>query len=177
MTLSPSSLIRTLTRPRSEGASREAPPRLLLVDDEPSIRAFLMRAMSLVECEVVVAGNGPEAIVLYERTPSIDLLLSDLMMPGMNGLELGRRLQRLTPDLKVLYLTGYSDALFEERPILGANEAFVDKPITPRGLHEAISQALFGHLNGLTRRERTVKPVRAPLAAPAGAGDQQTAWI
>ena len=175
MTLSADALIRTLIRPlmRAEATSPKT-PRVLVVDDEPGIRAFLMRAMALVECEVVVAANGPEAIVLYDRTSPIDLLLSDLMMPGMNGLELGRRLQRLTPDLKVLYLTGYSDALFEERPILGANEAFVDKPITPRGLHEAVSQALFGHLNGLIRRDSRVKPV---LALPGAPAEQQTAWV
>ena len=158
---------------RADAPSPSA-PRVLVVDDEPGIRAFIMRAMSLVVCEVIVAANGQEAIGLYDRTLPIDLLLSDLMMPGMNGLELGRRLQRLTPDLKVLYLTGYSDALFEERPILGANEAFVDKPITPRGLHEAVSQALFGHLNGLIRRDSRVKPV---LALPGAPAEQQTAWV
>ena len=172
MTLSPNALFRTLTRPRTrdERPSR-AVPRLLVVDDEPNIRAFLMRAMSLVDCEVVVASSGPEAIQLFDRTSPIDLLLSDLMMPGMNGLELGRRLQRLTPDLKVLYLTGFSDALFEERPILGSNEAYVDKPISPRGLHEAVSQALYGHLSGLPRREDGPEP------RPALPSAQQTAWV
>lgn len=128
-------------------------PRILVVDDEPGIRAFLMRALAPIECEIVVAVNGPEALQLFERAAPIDLLLSDLMMPEMNGLELGRRLQQRSPDLPILYLTGYSDALFEERPLLGANEAFLDKPVSPRGLHEAISMALYGHLGGLTKRD------------------------
>ena len=130
-----------------------------------------MRALSLVECEIVVAVNGPEAIQLFDRMAPIDLLLSDLMMPGMNGLELGRRLQQLAPDLKTLYLTGYSDALFAERPLLGANEAFVDKPVTPKGLHEAVSLALYGCLGGLDRRANTPRP------KPEVSSEQHTAWV
>jgi hypothetical protein len=51
--------------------------------------------------------------------------------------------------MKVLYITGYSDRLFSERSVLWQDEAFVDKPISPAGLCEAVSQALFGHTRGL----------------------------
>lgn len=104
---------------------------------------------------------------MFERSAPIDLPVSDLMMPVMNGLELGRRPQHVTPDLPILYLTGYSDALFDERPILGANEAYVDKPISATGLYEAISMALHGRLGHLRRRD-VVKP--AALV-------QHTAWV
>jgi two-component system cell cycle sensor histidine kinase/response regulator CckA len=117
-------------------------PRILVVDDEPGIIAFLVRSLSQVDCEIIIAASGAGAIRQFDAAAPVDLLLSDLMMPDMNGLELGRRLQALTPDLKVLYLTGCSDALFGERPTLGANESFVDKPVTTRGLHEAVSLAL-----------------------------------
>lgn len=170
--VSPDSPLLTLTRSLVRRRSlAKAPPRILVVDDEAGIRAFLVRSLSLVDCEIIVAASGPEAIRLFDKMAPLDLLLSDLMMPEMNGLELGRRLQQLTPDLKVLYLTGYSDALFEERPILGANEAFVDKPISPRGLHEAVSLALFGHLRGLTPRASSSAPM------PAMHVPQQTAWL
>jgi two-component system cell cycle sensor histidine kinase/response regulator CckA len=153
---------------RAQGTA-PATPRLLIVDDDPGIRAFLMRSLALVECVPIVATNGAEALELFDKIAPIDLLLSDLMMPGMNGLELGRRLQQTNPDLKILYLTGYSDALFEERPLLGANEAFVDKPISSAGLHQAVSLALYGHLTGLVRRGQTApKPVVIP---------QNTAWV
>ena len=115
-----------------------AVPQLLVVDGDPGIRAFLMRSLALVECVPIVATNGPEALKLFDTTP-IDLLLSDLMMPGMNGLELGRRLRRRTGSQRSAILTGHSDALFEEAALLGANEAFVDKPISSAGLHQAIS--------------------------------------
>jgi CheY-like chemotaxis protein len=169
MNLSSNAWLQTLTErlTRPDGAAPAA-PRLLVVDDDPGIRAFLMRSLALVECVPIVATNGPEALELFEKIAPIDLLLSDLMMPGMNGLELGRRLQQTNPDLKILYLTGHSDALFEERPLLGANEAFVDKPITSTGLHQAVSLALYGHLTGLVRRGDAPKPAPAP---------PNTAWV
>jgi two-component system cell cycle sensor histidine kinase/response regulator CckA len=159
MTLSPRALFRTLARPVTpRQAAPPATPRILLVDDEPGIRAFLMRVLAPIECEVVAAASGPEALQTYERTAPIDLLVSDLMMPAMNGLELGRRLQAMTPGLPILYLTGYSETLFEERPILGSNEAYLDKPISPAGLYEAISMALYGRLGRLRRRNDAVRP-------------------
>jgi CheY-like chemotaxis protein len=160
-------LTERLTRPRG---TAPATPRLLVVDDDPGVRAFLMRSLALVECVPIVATNGPEALELFDNIAPVDLLLSDLMMPGMNGLELGRRLQQSTPDLKVLYLTGHSDALFEERPILGANEAFVDKPISSAGLHQAVSLALYGHLTGLIRRADAGAPKPPTIL-------QSTAWV
>ena len=167
MTLSSHVWFKTLTE-RLTPAEGAPTPRLLVVDDDPGIRAFLMRSLALVECVPLVATNGPEALELFEKSAPIDLLLSDLMMPGMNGLELGRRLQQSNPDLKILYLTGHSDALFEERPLLGANEAFVDKPISSTGLHQAISLALYGHFTGLIRRGEQPKPPAPP---------QNTAWV
>ena len=161
-------LFRAFARAGAPPQDAPARPRILLVDDEPGIRAFLLRALAPIDCEVVAAASGLEALEMFERRAPIDLLVSDLMMPGINGLELGRRLQQVAPDLSILYLTGYSDALFEERPILGANEAYVDKPISAPALYEAISMALYGRLGRLRRRDDVVTP---------GARVQQTAWV
>jgi FixJ family two-component response regulator len=81
--------------------------------------------------------------------PALDLLVTDLVMPDMDGDELARRLCQRLPDLKVLYLTGFSDRLFAERHTLRSNEAFVEKPVTATGLLEAVSLLLFGHTRGL----------------------------
>ena len=144
-------------------------PTLLLVDDEASNVESLQRIFEREGMNILTAGDGREALDVL-RKQRIDVVLTDLMMPGMNGLELGRRLQQANPDLKILYLTGFSDALFEERPILGANEAFVDKPISPTGLHQAVSMALYGHLTGLIRRVDAAAPKPAPIP-------QNTAWV
>lgn len=170
MNLSRRALFRRFARRDTRQEAPPTRPRLLVVDDEPGIRAFLTRALALIDCEVVVAADGADAIQLFERTAPIDLLVTDLMMPAMNGLELGRRLQQSSPDLPIVYLTGYSDALFEERPILGANEAYLDKPIVPAALYEAVSLALYGRLGGLRRREDAAPPKEPPLV-------QHTAWV
>lgn len=165
MRLSSHVLFQRLARPLTQAHDvPPAPPRIMVVDDEPSIRAFLTRALSMVECEVFVAVNGADAIQLFDRAAPIDLLLSDLMMPEMSGLELGRRLQQVSPDLKILYLTGYSDALFEGRPVLGTNEVYVDKPVSPAGLLQAVSMALYGRTGGLIKRVRSAPPQSAALS-------------
>jgi CheY-like chemotaxis protein len=66
------------------------------------------------------------------------------MMPGMTGDELARQLRQSQPAIKVLYLTGYSDRLFKEKTMLWADEAFLDKPCTVKGLSEAVSLLITG---------------------------------
>jgi two-component system, cell cycle response regulator CpdR len=126
-------------------------PRVLVVDDEESIRTFVERVLHLAGYETAVAADGAEALRIAEAQVPFDLLLADVVMPDMHGDELARRLLRLEPDLKVLYFTGYSDQLFAETTTLGANEAFIDKPATTKGLVEAVSLMLSGHTHRLGR--------------------------
>ena len=88
--------------------------------------------------------DGPRALEVAATLRTFDLLLTDLIMPKMTGDELARRLRRQRPALKVLYLTGYSDQLFERKGTLWADEAFLDKPMTVTGLLDAVSLLLFG---------------------------------
>ena len=122
------------------------PTRVLVVDDEPSVREFVDRALRLAGFETAVASDGPEAIDTAEKLGSFDLLLTDVMMPQMKGDELARRLRHLDPTLKVLYLTAYCDQLFKAKVTLWQDEAFLDKPCTVRGVLEAVSLLLFDRL-------------------------------
>ena len=122
--------------------------RILVIDDEASIRAFAGRALGAAGYDVAVASDGADALRLLDKHPPFNLFLVDLVMPGMRGDELGRQLRQLDPDVKVLYFTGYSDRLFEDRKVLWANEAFLEKPVTLKALLEAVSLMLFGHTNG-----------------------------
>jgi two-component system cell cycle sensor histidine kinase/response regulator CckA len=124
-------------------------PRILVVDDEESVRFFAEHALRRAGYEVTVADDGPEALQLVDAQPAFDLFVIDVQMPGMRGDELARRLRRRNPDVKVLYFTGFADMLFEEKPQLWEHEAFVEKPVTINGLCEAVSLLLFGK----TRRE------------------------
>jgi two-component system cell cycle sensor histidine kinase/response regulator CckA len=123
--------------------------RVLVVDDEKSILVFAERALRSAGYDVVVASDGPEALRLVEAQPRpFDVFVVDVVMPQMRGDELGRRLRHQDPDVRVLYFTGYSEQLFEHRQSLWEHEAFIEKPVTIRGLLEAVSLMLFGHTNG-----------------------------
>jgi two-component system cell cycle sensor histidine kinase/response regulator CckA len=123
-------------------------PRVLVVDDEEGIRNFAARALASEGYEVVVASDGPDALLLVEAQRLFDLFVIDVMMPRMRGDELGRRLHQRDPDTKVLYFTGYTEQLFAERPVLRENEAVVEKPVTVGEFQEAVSLLLFGHARG-----------------------------
>jgi two-component system cell cycle sensor histidine kinase/response regulator CckA len=123
--------------------------RVLVVDDETSILTFAERALVNAGYEVVAASDGPEALRLVEaQGRPFDLFVIDILMPQMRGDELGRQLRQRDPDVKVLYFTGYSDRLFEDRKTLWQHEAFIEKPVTVKGLVEAVSLLMFGHING-----------------------------
>jgi len=92
---------------RSAGSAETGRPRVLVVDDEPSIRELLFKALALAEYEVDVSADGPSALERMRLTP-YDLLIVDLRMPGMDGLSVVREARRLQADLRVLVITGYS---------------------------------------------------------------------
>jgi len=120
------------------------PISVLIVDDEPSVQRFVERVLSEAGYSTKVAGDGPEALEVASRMDEFDLVVTDVMMPQMTGDELARRLRVQHPTVKVLYLTGFSDRLFKEKVTLWADEAFLDKPCTVKGLLEAVSLLLFG---------------------------------
>jgi two-component system cell cycle sensor histidine kinase/response regulator CckA len=126
----------------------KAAPRgqtILVVDDEEGIRMFVDRVLTGAGYKTTLAVDGPQAIQIASTLEPLDLLVTDVMMPQMTGDELGRRLRLLRPSLKVLYLTGFSDHLFKEKVTLWEDEAYLDKPCSPRGLLEAVALLLSGH--------------------------------
>ena len=141
-------LLRAIAAASRDAHRTEAvPTRVLVVDDESPVREFVDRTLRNAGYETAVASDGPEAIETAEKLDSLDLLLTDVMMPQMKGDELARRLRHLHPSLKVLYLTAYCDQLFKAKVTLWEDEAFLDKPCTVRGVLEAVSLLLFGELS------------------------------
>ncbi len=117
---------------------------VLIVDDEEPVRKFVDRVLREAGYKTALASDGPDAIEVAKGMESLDILVTDVMMPQMTGDELGRRIRMTKPGIKVLYLTGFSDRLFKEKVTLWADEAFLDKPCSVKGLLEAVSLLLFG---------------------------------
>jgi two-component system cell cycle sensor histidine kinase/response regulator CckA len=123
-------------------AATLAPARILIVDDDTAVREFVDQVCREAGYTTVRAIDGQDALEMSEQMGSFDLLLTDELMPRMQGHELAQRLRKREPNLKVLYLTAYSDVLFHEKIVLWEHEAFLDKPSTADALLEAVSQLL-----------------------------------
>src|SRR5260370_37879092 len=104
---------------------------VLVVEDEPAVRRLISQLLQLTGYTVLEAANGPEALHLVKQSRCpIDLLLTDIVMPGMSGGELAERLRHDYPGLRVLFTSGYMDhsALHEA---VSRDEQFLPKPFSP----------------------------------------------
>jgi CheY-like chemotaxis protein len=120
--------------------------RAVVVDDDPLMVEVLVRILRHENFELITAFGGTEALERAEGQ-QVDLLITDFHMPNMKGPELADRLRARLPDLKVLYQTGFSDQLFEEREALSEGEQFLEKPFSAKGLREAARLAVYGRIN------------------------------
>jgi DNA-binding response OmpR family regulator len=121
---------------------------VMVVEDDPAMLDLIMKILSTENYDLVSADSGDAALEVVERdSVAPDLLVTDLMMPGMIGSELATAMRLRQPALKVLYETGFTDTLFEARKELEPGAAFVEKPFSARGLLEAARLALFGTMN------------------------------
>ena len=130
---------------RLKGAAPSRPRSVLIVDDEELVVKFVERVLREAGYQTATAPDGPEALEEAAKLETFDMVVTDLMMPKMTGDELARRLRLASPGIKVLYLTGFSDRLFKEKVTLWADEAFLEKPCSVKGLLQAVSLLLFGH--------------------------------
>ncbi len=116
---------------------------VLLVEDEESVRTLVRTILEGRGFHVLDARNAEEALrILPAELDSIDLLLTDVVMPGLSGPELFERLVRERPALKVLYLSGYSDDTIVTRGLFAPDSPFLQKPFTARGLMRKIRDVL-----------------------------------
>ena len=116
---------------------------ILVVEDEPAVRSLTIRVLEAAGYRVIAAGNGAETLQLLERfTQPIDLMLTDVVMPGMNGRELASRVARLRPEIKTLYMTGYTADALLRRGVLDATSRVVTKPFTTQELRRHVREVL-----------------------------------
>lgn len=137
-----------------QGVALKRPPldvrkRLLVVDDELPILKLVTRILATDNYEISSSSSGVEASKLFEDPgyAGVDLLVTDLMMPGMNGRELAAITMKKYPQARVLYVTGFADTLFQGLQELGPGESFIEKPFGTDGLLEATRLLMFGHIS------------------------------
>ena len=117
---------------------------LLVVDDEPPVRTVIGLILEDAGYRVIQAASGQDALTLFERYgPSIDAVVSDVLMPGMSGPDLVQRLLDVQPHLFVLFVSGYASGL---TPALMDNRhiAFLGKPFNSDALLDAVRSAMRG---------------------------------
>ncbi len=134
---------------------------ILLVEDEAAVRDIATAVLELQGYSVLAAGDAAEALAIAEQSAGVDLLVTDIVLPGdVNGRELAERLRACRPELEILYMSGYTDDPQLREGIDDRHAAFLQKPFT-RGML------------ALKEASRTRSPPNwrgAPTNAPPGAG-------
>jgi two-component system, cell cycle sensor histidine kinase and response regulator CckA len=121
--------------PNSETSSGQSPHVVLVVDDEPGLRDLVCRTLEAEGFRTLEAGHGAEALELMESAPdTVDLVVTDVVMPGMDGRELGRRLAQRWPDLPILYISAYDVNDIFRRGSPRSSAPFMQKPFPLEGL-------------------------------------------
>jgi PAS domain S-box-containing protein len=131
------------SRPIGPEAPMSGTETVLLVEDESGVRSLAREALQANGYTVLEAAGSEEALALTTRHPGgIHLLLTDVIMPGMNGKELADRLGGLRPGIKVLFFSGYTADAIAQHGILKEGVAFLPKPFTPRELLARVRRTL-----------------------------------
>src|SRR6185369_10653140 len=116
---------------------------ILLVEDEDALRTLVREVLRSAGYTVLEAGSGEEAMSVIDKFPgTVALLVTDMIMPGISGLVLADRLRDSRPELKVLYISGYTENLLDGHGPLNADTAFLQKPFAPAALTRMVGQLL-----------------------------------
>lgn len=123
--------------------------KILLVEDEPAVRTLVGQLLQMRGYDVIEAAHGFEALQKIDTlfNPP-DLILTDVVMPQMSGIDLIHQVRRRHPNIKVLYMSGYSDHHALKHNVL-TGIAFLQKPFTPVGLTDAVRHAIQGDLKNV----------------------------
>jgi len=122
---------------------RQGDETVLLVEDEPEVRSLVQRILKTQGYTVVTAANPDEALaVAREFKGPIQLMVTDVVMPGMSGVQLAERLVPTRPDMKVLFVSGYTNDAIGHHGVLDPGTAFLQKPFTPNALARKVRDVL-----------------------------------
>ena len=118
---------------------------ILVVDDDDAVRRILAKIMETVPYRVVDAGHPTRACELFDADPSaIDLIVTDLKMPGMSGQQMAAHVWARRPELPVVFITGYSDEAHPHE-LDGPHSRYIEKPFDSETLLEHVAALLASH--------------------------------
>ncbi|MGV3708796.1 MAG: PAS domain S-box protein [Gemmatimonas sp.] len=127
----------------NQDAIRMGSETVLLVEDEEAVRKIAKLALESHGYRVIEASNGADALTLAERfAKPIDVVISDVVMPGMSGRQFAESLRRSRPDFRLLFISGYTDDAVVRHGIVMADEAFLQKPFSPNALARKVREVL-----------------------------------
>ncbi|MFN2387385.1 MAG: response regulator [Thermoanaerobaculia bacterium] len=116
---------------------------VLLVEDEPAVQAVVLKILARYGYKALVASTPEQALQVRSEYPgTIDLLLSDVVLPQMSGREVATAVARRRPGIRVLYISGYTDDAIVQHGILEPGTAFLQKPFTPHALSRKVREVL-----------------------------------
>ncbi len=137
-------------RPEAECGDPEGKWTILLVEDEEMVRELAIEILQGAGYTVLDAANGADALAICDRHEGrIDLLVTDLVMPGMNGIELARIVGDSRPGIPVLFMSGYAEDAKERLGYLDEGRAFLQKPITPTKLARKVREIFSEQAAGI----------------------------
>jgi two-component system, cell cycle sensor histidine kinase and response regulator CckA len=129
------------TRPTHADAAATRSGRVLVVEDEPVVRGVLVAMLEDAGYEVATAANGEEALSLVDDGLEADLVITDVVMPKLGGVDFAAELQQRRPELKVIYVSGYTSDAIARRGVL-AEAAFLQKPFSLADLQAKLGEVL-----------------------------------
>lgn len=121
---------------------------ILIVEDNEDVRDFLKTALETFGYSVLSAENGEKAVEVFkDNINTINLIITDIIMPVMNGKELEEKIKKIKPDMKILFASGYSNKYLTESGILNKNTYIIHKPYSLKNLREIIENILTININ------------------------------
>ncbi len=122
----------------------DAQTTILVVDDEPEVRKLVTAMLTRNGYRVLTADTGENAVRLFRTNPGVELLLTDVVAPGMSGPMIADEIAALKPDIKVLFMSGYDGTQVVQRYVVEKNYSLLIKPFTMEQLENKVRETLSG---------------------------------
>jgi CheY-like chemotaxis protein len=126
----------------SDQAATTAEGLVLVVEDEVLVQMLVLEVLDELGVQVLEANDGPSALEIIQAEPGIDLLVTDVGLPGMNGRQLAEAARAIRPDLRVLFVTGYAEKAADSGAFLGPGMEMITKPFALEQLSGKVAEML-----------------------------------